>query len=104
MGRPKEAVKRNEQMHLRCTLLEKKAIQQQARNAGLSDAEYLRNAALKRSISYKLTEDEVTVYKMLAKYRHHFKLIGNLIKERKPFSDEVKGIISELDRHLKKLL
>lgn len=91
-------------MHLRCTLLEKRAIQLQARQAGLSDAEYLRNAALKRNITYKLTAEEIEVYKMLASYRHNFKLISNLIGQRNDFREEVLRLINDLDNHLKKLI
>lgn len=91
-------------MHFRCTALEKKAIQKQAEQAGLQDAEYVRASALGQKISFKLTPDEVEVYKLLAEYRTNFKHISNLFKNRTDISEKVKTLVHLIDQHLKKIV
>ena len=104
MARPKKDVKRTHEVKSRCTALEKKAIQKQAENAGLTVADYIRMSALNQKITYKLTAEEIEAYKWLAEYRHNFKLIGNLFRERKDMREEVHQLVKVIDEHLKKLV
>jgi hypothetical protein len=104
MARPKKVSPRKHEIKFRCTLLEKKAIEKQAENAGLKTAEYCRTAAFKQKISYKLTAEEIEVYKMLAEYRNNFRHIGNLFREKSDIKEEVKTLVKLLDEHLKKLV
>lgn len=45
-GRPKKDIKRDQVLHLKCTLFERKAIQGKAKLANLSVSEYLREMAM----------------------------------------------------------
>lgn len=102
MARPKKETPRKYEIKFRCTMLEKKAIEKQAENSGLKTAEFCRTASLRQKISYKLTPDEVEVYKLLAEYRNNFKNIGNLYREKSDIKEEVRTLIKLLDEHLKK--
>jgi len=104
MARPKLAVKRTHQVHFRCTALEKKAIQKQAEHSGLQVAEYVRAAALNVKISFKLTEGEVAAYKVLTEYRNNFTHLGNLVRNRQDFAQEIHEVVKLIDQHLKKII
>lgn len=103
MARPKKPITRTHEIKFRCTMLEKKTIEKQAQNSGLHTAEFCRSASLGQKISYKLTPEEVEIYKTLAEYRNNFKNIGNLYREKSDIREEVKTLIKLLDEHLKKL-
>jgi hypothetical protein len=49
-GRPKKAVRRDQQLAVMCTRLERKVVQMKAGVAGLSVSEYLRTLALKGKV------------------------------------------------------
>jgi len=103
-GRPQKEVKREEEIKIRCTGLEKKVIQQSAKAANMQTAEYVRATALHQKISYKLTDDEIEIYKMLVHYRTNFSRIGNLLREQKSIQEEVKELVNAIDTHLKKII
>ncbi len=50
-GRPKKAVRRDQLMGVKCTLIERRAIEGKARSAGLTVSEYLRELGLTTKIS-----------------------------------------------------
>ena len=106
MARPKKDVKRAYEVKVRCTALEKKAIQKQAENAGLTVADYIRMSALNQKITYKLTPEEIDAYKTLSDYRHYFRLISNLLREHrdKDIREKVNEVAVLIDEHLKKIL
>lgn len=104
MARPKKDVPRKHDIKFRCTLIEKKTIQKKAKNSGLNTAEFCRKTALEQKISYKLTQEEIECYKLLAEFRHNFQLISNLIRQRTDFKEDVLRFVGELDEHLKKLI
>ncbi len=49
-GRPKKAVKQNQLLAMRCTLIEKKVIQHKAKESGRTVSEYLRELALNETL------------------------------------------------------
>ncbi|MGX9985446.1 plasmid mobilization protein [Soonwooa purpurea] len=55
-------------------------IKNTAKKAGITMSEYIRATALNYNLSYKLTEDEIEIYKELNKYADNFRRIGNLFK------------------------
>ena len=55
-------------------------IKNKAKQAGVSTSEFLRAVALDYNLSYKLTEEEIEVYKNLNKFSDNFRRIGNLFK------------------------
>lgn len=104
MARPRLRVKREHEIKFRCTALEKKTVEKKAQHSGLNVAEFVRNSALDQPISYKLTADEIEIYKMLTQYRNNFKHIGNLFREKSDIKNEVLELVAEIDRHIKKFL
>ncbi|WP_322969763.1 plasmid mobilization protein [Faecalibacter sp. LW9] len=55
-------------------------IKNKANYAGITTSEFLRAIALDYNLSYKLTEEEIEIYKELNKYADNFRRIGNLFK------------------------
>ncbi|MFV0591489.1 MAG: plasmid mobilization protein [Draconibacterium sp.] len=78
-------------------------ISKQAAHSGLTLSEYIRRAALRQRISYKLSEEELKQYKELHKYKRNFELISNMYKNRDPhIVDMVKETARTIEIHLKK--
>ncbi|MDM1328722.1 plasmid mobilization protein [Myroides odoratimimus] len=73
-------MRKTKKIEFRVTLTEALIIKNKADKIGCSVSEYLRNTALDYSLAYKLTPDEVEVYKLLNKYADNFRRIGNLFK------------------------
>lgn len=67
-------------IHIRVSNSEFYIIKNTAKKAGVTMSEYLRATALNYNLSYKLTEDEIEIYKELNKYADNFRRIGNLFK------------------------
>jgi len=60
----------------RCSIYEKKLIRKRAERAGISLSEYCRSSAFGNSVIERLTEEQLTHYKMLVKYNRNFIRIG----------------------------
>ena len=89
---------------MRISSLEKEILKKKAKHAGLSVSDYCRRAALNQKISYKLTEEELEVYKELHHFRTNFVSLSNLIKRKDPaLSDEMRATAVAVTNHLKKL-
>ncbi|MEW4924140.1 MULTISPECIES: plasmid mobilization protein [Algibacter] len=73
-------MKKNKKIEFRVTLTEHLIIKHKAYKTGCSVSEYLRNIALDYPLTYKLTYDEIEVYKQLNKFGDNFRRIGNLFK------------------------
>lgn len=73
-------MKKNKKIEFRVTLVEYLIIQNKAKEAGCSTSEFLRSTALNYTLSYKLTKEEIEVYKELNKFADNFRRIGNLFK------------------------
>lgn len=85
----------------RCTIYEKKVLKKRAQRAGISLSEYCRSAAFGNSIIERLTEEQLSHYRMLVKYKSNFTRIGNMFKKRNPkLASEVEQLASEIRRHL----
>ena len=52
-GRPKKLIRRNEQLAVMCTLVERKVIEHKAKAANVSISEYLRTLGLKGQVDMK---------------------------------------------------
>lgn len=55
-------------------------IKNKAKQAGITTSEFLRSLALEYNLSYKLTAEEIEIYKELNKFSDNFRRIGNLFK------------------------
>lgn len=94
---------KKKRIEIRLSSLEKAIISKQAAHAGLSVSEYIRRAALRQRISYKLSEEELKQYKELHKYKRNFELISNMYKNRDPhIVSLVKQTTKTIEEHLKK--
>lgn len=96
-------MKKKELIKFRCTVLEKAIIEKKAENAGTSISSFCRASALNQKIAYKLTAEELEVYKMLTQYHRNFTAISNLLKNKdSAFAKEVATTAREVKNHLQK--
>ncbi|TLP71223.1 mobilization protein MbpA [Maribacter sp. ACAM166] len=85
----------------RCSIYEKKLLQKRAQRAGISLSEYCRSTAFGNNVIERLTEEQLTHYKMLVKYKHNFTRIGNMFKKYNPkLTKEVEQLAEEIRLHL----
>ena len=73
-------MKKIKKIEFRASLTEHLVIKNKANKSGCSVSEYIRNTALDYPLTYKLTSDEIEVYKQLNKFADNFRRIGNLFK------------------------
>lgn len=73
-------MKKIKKIEFRVTLTEYLIIQNKSEKSGCSMSEFLRNTALNYELTYKLSTEEIAVYKELNKYADNFRRIGNLFK------------------------
>ena len=100
--RKKSSATRDSRLVVRVYYLEKRAIELAAEKSGLTFSEYLRRAALNQPIYYRLTKDELRLYKLLIEYRNNFKRIRNLIRDRQDFTPALQEVIDAINHQLKK--
>ena len=85
----------------RCSIYEKKLLRKRAERAGISLSEYCRSSAFGNSVIERLTEGQLTYYKMLVKYKSNFTRIGNMFKKHNPkLANEVEKLAEEIRTHL----
>lgn len=90
-------------IRFRVTSLEKAIIEKKAENSGLSVSSFCRNTALGRKIGYRLTDEEIEIYKDLAKFRADFVRLSNYFNKRDvALSKEARSLADSLQRHLNK--
>lgn len=73
-------MKKTKKIEFRVTLTEYLIIKNKAKKTGGSMSEYLRSMSLGYDLTYKLSDDEIEVYKQLNKFSDNFRRIGNLFK------------------------
>ena len=73
-------MKKIKKIEFRVTLTEHLIIKNKALKTGCSVSEYLRNTALEYPLTYKLSPDEIEVYRQLNKFGDNFRRISNLFK------------------------
>jgi len=73
-------MKKTKKIEFRVTLTEYLIIQKKAKETGSSTSEFLRSIVLDYPLTYKLTKDEIEIYKELNKFADNFRRIGNLFK------------------------
>ncbi len=85
----------------RCSIYEKKLLRKRAERAGISLSEYCRSSAFGNSVIERLTEEQLTHYKMLAMYKNNFTRIRNMFKKHNPkLANEVEKLAEEIRIHL----
>ena len=100
----KERLKgKNQLVKFRCSTYEKKLLTAKAKLCGLSLSEFLRRAAMEQATVERLTDEEIELYKMLAKYHNNFKSIGNMFRGKNDnLTKMVYDTAKEIKKHLKK--
>lgn len=94
---------KKQRIEFRVSSLEKAIISKKSEHSGLSISDYCRRSALQQNISYKLTTEEIEIYKMLVQYRNNFAAIANLFRNNQSITEELRKLIHQLDEHLKKM-
>lgn len=85
----------------RCSIYEKKLLKKRAERAGISLSEYCRSSAFGNSVIERLTEEQLTHYKMLVKYKNNFTSIRNMFKRHNPkLATEIEKLADEIRQHL----
>lgn len=89
----------------RVTKSELLLIKYKAKKAGISTSDLIRSLALGYEISYKLNQEEIEIYKELAKFSDNFRRISNLFKAGDVTAVKEQSIKTglEIREHLKKL-
>ncbi len=96
-------MKRTEKIELRVTKLEKKMLTKRADDSGLAVSEYLRRAGFGKHVYYKLSPEELAVYKDLHKFHSNFVALSNFFKvNHSELYKETQSLISEIKQHLNK--
>nr|WP_319512055.1 hypothetical protein [uncultured Draconibacterium sp.] len=86
---------------LRCSVGEKRIIQQLAKKSGLTLSEYCRRQAIHGEVKAipALTQQEIEYFRMLKTYSTHFNRISSLIRKKDPvLVEEIRQLVSELTR------
>ena len=73
-------MKKNKKIEFRVTNTEHLIIRNKATKVGCSMSEYLRGTSLDYPLTYKLTNEEIEIYKQLNKFSDNFRRISNLFK------------------------
>lgn len=95
---------RNFKIELRVTEMEKAILEKKANDRNLSVSEYLRRAGFGQKVAYRLTPEELEVYKDFHKYHKNFASLSNLFKSGHPdFYKEAHILMVEMKEHLKKI-
>ncbi|HVU93718.1 MAG TPA: hypothetical protein VHE34_00775 [Puia sp.] len=90
-GRPKKAVKMDQLLGVKCTLIERKAIEARARSVGLSVSEFLR----KMGLTGKIDRNERVLPKEVLQYRgtlNHAAANINQIAHKRNRGDELNAL------------
>ncbi|MBI1342127.1 MAG: mobilization protein [Terrimonas sp.] len=90
-GRPKKAVKRDQQLAVMCTMLERKLIETKARSFNVSLSEFLRNLALEGQIDRKIKMIPKEVLLFTATLNHLAANMNQVAKKRNQH-DELNAI------------
>ena len=94
---------KNQLVKFRCSTYEKKLLTAKAKLCGLSLSEFLRRTAMEQATVERLTDEEIELYKMLAKYHNNFKSIGNMFRGKNDnLTKMVYDTAKEIKEHLKK--
>ena len=105
-GRPKKAVKRDQQITVACSLMERKSIEHKAQSSSLTNSEYLRQMGLTGKIDSRLKVLPKEVLHMTAALNHLGANLNQVAKKRNSL-DELNAIeraeLNQLSRQVKEL-
>src|SRR5664280_124167 len=90
-GRPKQAVCRNQQLAVMCTLIERTIIEHKAKTSGMSTSEFLRTLAFKGQVDRKIKTLPKEVLLFTATLNHLAANMNQVAKKRNG-ADELNAI------------
>jgi hypothetical protein len=90
-GRPRKEVKRDEQLAVMCTLIERTIIEHKAKSVNLSVSEFLRTLALKGQVDSRKKVLPKEVLQGIASVNHIAANVNQIAKKRNSF-DELDAI------------
>jgi peptidoglycan hydrolase CwlO-like protein len=106
-GRPRKAVKRDQQITVACSLIERKAIENKAKSSSLTNSEYLRQMGLTGKIDNRLKVLPKEVLQLTAALNHLSANLNQVAKKRNSL-DELNAIeraeLNQLSRQVKELV
>lgn len=94
-GRPKAVVKRKEHIAVMCTIIERKVIEVNARRAGLTLSEFLRELGVKGRVNQKIKTLPKEVLQLKATLNHLAANLNQIARKRNKGED-----LNALDRAL----
>lgn len=81
---------KDQRLEIRISSLDKEILKEKALNTGLSLSDYILYASLDKRLNYRLSEEEISIFKMLTSYANHFSRSANLVsKDHKAFREEM---------------
>ena len=94
--------KRTRKIEFRVSYFERLGIEMNAKKAGLSVSEYVRDCALSRQILARRTPQELEAYLNLANFKTNFSRIANLVNagEEPRLKAEIHDLIQKLNKAL----
>lgn len=88
----------------RCTVYEKRLLAVKAKQAGTTLSAFCRDALMEKQLKERMSDEHISIYKMMVQYHNNFKRIGNMYKKNNPkLSGEVVNLANEIRLHLKKI-
>ena len=106
-GRPKKDVKRDEQLAVMCTLLERKVIEHKAKLVSTSVSEYLRTLGLNGQVDMKIKILPKEVLQFIGTLNHMAANLNQVAKKRnreEPFNLIERGEFFMLSRDIQELI
>lgn len=92
-------ITRTKYISFRVSNIEKKAIALAAKDANLSTSEFARRSSLNMKVTLRFSAEELEVYNNLHVYHRNFRSIGNLIKSKHFYKNDM--ILYELEEVIK---
>ena len=113
-GRPKKAIRRDQQLAVMCTLIERKLIEHKARTAGISVSQFLRELSLKGQVDSKIKTLPKEILLFTATLNHLAANVNQVAKKRnreetfnaieraewKILSEEVKQLAEQIKNYI----
>jgi hypothetical protein len=107
-GRPRKEVKRDEQLAVMCTLIERTIIEHKAKSVNLSVSEFLRTLALKGQVDSRKKVLPKEVLQGIANVNHIAANVNQIAKKRNSFDElnaieraELQWIVGQLKHFIK---
>lgn len=105
-GRPKQAVCRDQQLAVMCTIAERKIIEEKAKAANISNSEFLRSLGLRGQVDRKIKVLPKEILLFTATLNHLAANLNQVAKKRNSF-DELNAIeraeLNHLSAQIKQL-